>query len=64
MKKRLVADRVSVSRSGEHELSRMATQGVLGAMDRERFDIVSIGMAKSTSPFSSSTDPRELRNVS
>jgi hypothetical protein len=64
MKKRFIADRVSVSRSGEHELSRMATQGILGAMDRERFDIVSIGMAKSISPFSSSTDPRELRSVS
>jgi hypothetical protein len=64
MKRRLVADRVSVSRSSEHELSRMATQGVLGALDRERFDIVSIAMAKSTSPFASSTDPRELRNVS
>lgn len=33
-------------RSGEHEVSLMSAQGVLGAIDPERFDVVPIGITK------------------
>lgn len=46
MNKRLVVGIIFGGRSGEHEVSLMSAQGVMGAVDKTKYEIVPIGITK------------------
>jgi D-alanine-D-alanine ligase len=46
MKRKIRVGLVFGGRSGEHEVSLMSAQGVLNAMDKDRYEIVPIGITK------------------
>lgn len=46
MRKKLKIGLIFGGRSGEHEVSLMSAQGVMGAIDKEKYEIVPIGITK------------------
>ncbi len=46
MKKRLRVGLIFGGRSGEHEVSLMSAQGVMAALDKEKYEVVPIGITK------------------
>jgi D-alanine-D-alanine ligase len=46
MAKRLKIGLIFGGRSGEHEISLLSAQGVMGAIDREKYEVVPIGITK------------------
>jgi D-alanine-D-alanine ligase len=46
MKEKLKVGLVFGGRSGEHEVSLMSAQGIMGAIDREKYEIVPIGITR------------------
>jgi D-alanine-D-alanine ligase len=46
MKKKVRVGLIFGGRSGEHEVSLMSARGVMGAIDRERYEVVPIGITK------------------
>jgi D-alanine-D-alanine ligase len=46
MKKKVRVGLIFGGRSGEHEVSLMSAQGVMGAIDKDRYEVVPIGITK------------------
>lgn len=46
MKKKIVVGLIFGGRSGEHEVSLSSAQGVMGAIDRDKYEVVPIGITK------------------
>ncbi len=46
MRKKLTLGLIFGGRSGEHEISLLSAQGVMGAIDRDKYEVVPIGITK------------------